>query len=187
MAPPVRTPRQAWIDAGLAVLQQKGPDAVRVEALALQLGVTRGGFYRQFRTRDELLDAMLDDWERRSVDDVREQIEREGGDAKRKIRRAGTLTFSEKLLPLDLAVRAWARQNPTVATRLRKVDDARMGFLRGLLQSSSVPPKDVEAIALLAFSLVIGNQLIKAEHPERSRADVVEQAARLLFGGLGPV
>jgi AcrR family transcriptional regulator len=59
LASPVRTPRQAWIDAGLLVLEQKDSDAVRVEALALQLGVTRGDFYRQFRTRDALLEAVL--------------------------------------------------------------------------------------------------------------------------------
>ncbi|MGO8769377.1 MAG: TetR/AcrR family transcriptional regulator [Mycobacterium sp.] len=182
MAPPVRTPSEAWIDAGLAILAQMGPDAVRVERLARQLGVTRGGFYRQFRSRDELLEAMLDTWERRCVDDVREQVEREGGDAKRKIRRAGVLTFAEELMPLDLAVRSWARRDPAVAARLQKVDNARMDYVRGLLQSCSVPPDDTEAVALLVFSLVIANQLIAAEHPQQSRGDVVKQATRLLLG-----
>jgi len=182
MAPPVRTPRQAWIDAGLAILAQMGPDAVRIETLALQLGVTRGGFYRQFRSRDELLESMLDTWEHRCVDDVRERVEREGGEAARKIRRAGMLTFTEELTPLDLAVRSWARRDAAVAARLQKVDNARMDYVRSLLQSSSVPPDDIEAVALLMFSLVIANQLIAAEHPGQSRGDVVKQATRLLLG-----
>ncbi|WP_227983334.1 TetR/AcrR family transcriptional regulator [Nocardia spumae] len=181
MAPPVRTPRQAWIDAGLSVLEHKGPDAVRVEALAARLGVTRGGFYRQFRGRDELLGAMLDEWERRAVDDVQEQVEREGGDPKYKIRRAGTLTFAEDLTHLDLAIRAWARHDPEVAARLRKVDNARMEYLRTLLTSSGVAPQDVEAVALLAFSVVIANHLIKADHPGHSRGEVLDRAARMLF------
>lgn len=181
MAPPVRTPRQAWIDAGLSMLEHHGPDAVRVEALAAQLGVTRGGFYRQFRSRDELLEAMLDDWERRAVDDVREQVECEGGDPKRMIRRAGTLTFAEDLTPLDLAIRAWARRDPAVEARLRKVDNARMDYLRTLLRNSGVAPEDVEAVALLSFSMVIANRLIKAEHPGESRSDVLAHAAHLLF------
>lgn len=182
MAPPVRTPRRAWIDAGLAVLAQQGPDDVRVERLALQLGVTRGGFYRQFSSRDELLEAMLDTWERRCVDDVRDQVESEGGDPERRIRRAGMLTFADELMPLDLAVRGWARRDATVAARLQQVDNARMDYLRDLLQSSNVPPGDIEAVALLMFSLVIGNQVIAAEHPDQSRGDVVKQATRLLLG-----
>ncbi|MEV5649462.1 helix-turn-helix domain-containing protein [Nocardia sp. NPDC052254] len=181
MAPPVRTPRQAWIDAGLAVLAEHGPDAVRVEALASRLGVTRGGFYRQFRSRDELLEAMLGDWERRAVDDVLQQVEREGGDPRDKMRRAGMLTFAEDLTPLDLAIRAWARRDLAVAQRLREVDNARMDYLRGLLESSGVDPEDVEAVALLAFSVVIANRLIKADHPGQSRDEVLRRARRLLF------
>ena len=40
-----RTPRTAWVDAGLRALADGGPDSVRVESLAKALGVTKGGFY----------------------------------------------------------------------------------------------------------------------------------------------
>jgi AcrR family transcriptional regulator len=182
MPPPVRTPREAWIDAGLAVLAQDGPDAVRVEVLAKRLEVTRGGFYRQFGSRDELVDAMLDTWERRSIDDVRRRVEAEGGDARSKVRKAGMLTFSPELLPLDLAVRDWARRNDMVAARLRRVDNRRMDYLRELIATMSGDETDVEARALLAFSLVIGDHLIAADHPRSTRRRVVEDATRLLLG-----
>ena len=98
MAPPTRTPRAAWIEAGLRALAAGGgPDAVRVETLAKSLGVTRGGFYGQFKDRGALLEAMLDTWERAATDEVLEQVERRGGDARAKVRRAGALTFSEEL------------------------------------------------------------------------------------------
>ena len=182
MPPPVRTPREAWIDAGLAVLAQDGPDAVRVEVLAKRLEVTRGGFYRQFGSRGELVDAMLDTWERRSIDDVRRRVETEGGDAQSKVRKAGMLTFSPELLPLDLAVRDWARRDDVVAARLRRVDNRRMDYLRELIATMSGNETDVEARALLAFSLVIGEHLIAADHPRSTRRRVVEDAARLLLG-----
>ena len=41
---PIRTPRSRWIDEGLEALAARGPDAVRIEALARALGVTKGGF-----------------------------------------------------------------------------------------------------------------------------------------------
>ena len=94
MAPPTRTPRTTWIDAGLRALAAGGPDAVRIELLAKSLGVTRGGFYGQFQNRDALLEAMLDTWEQAATDEVVDQVERSGGDARIKIRRAGALSFS---------------------------------------------------------------------------------------------
>lgn len=187
MPPPVRTPRDAWVDAGLGLLAADGPDAVRVEVLAQRLGVTRGGFYRQFGGRSELIEAMLDTWEQRSIDDVRARVEAEGGDARSKVARAGALTFSPELLPLDLAVRDWARRDREVARRLRQVDNRRMDYLRELLSAIVDDPAQVEARAMLAFSLVIGDHLIAADHPASTRGRVVRDATRLLLGEITPV
>jgi AcrR family transcriptional regulator len=175
-----RTPRSAWIDAGLRALAAGGPDAVRIEPLAQALGVTRGGFYWHFADRRALLDEMLDTWERRSIDEVLERVEAEGGDAREKVRRAGTLTFSRELLPIDLAVRDWARRDASVAERLRRVDNRRMEYLRSLIGVSHLEAGDIEARSLLAFSLAIGNHFIAADHGPHSRTDVLEQAIRLL-------
>ncbi|WP_026342587.1 TetR/AcrR family transcriptional regulator [Nocardia sp. BMG111209] len=181
MAPPVRTSRQAWIDAALATLSESGADAIRVELLAAELGVTRGGFYRQFTGRQMLLDAVLDAWERRGIDEVRERVEQEGGDAATKVRRAGRLTFSKDLLRIDLAVREWARRDPAVAARLVRVDNRRMDYLRNLIGTISDDPQDVEARSLLLFSLVIADHLIAADHPTGTRAQVIENATRLIL------
>jgi AcrR family transcriptional regulator len=181
MAPPTRTPRSAWIEAGLQALAAGGPDAVRVDALAQALGVTRGGFYWHFEGRRALLEAMLDKWERASTDEVLERVEHEGGDARTKVRRAGALTFSDSLLPIDLAVRDWSRREPTVAERLRRVDNRRMEYLRSLFRAFCSDEDEVEARSMLAFSLLIGNHFMAADHGARSRADVVELAAKQLL------
>src|SRR6478609_10572758 len=117
---PARTPRGAWVEEGLRALARGGPDAVRIEPLAQALGVTRGGFYWHFDNRRAFLDELLDTWERRSTDEVLERVEREGGDPREKVRRAGMLTFSKHLLPIDLAIRAWARPDKAVPQRLRR-------------------------------------------------------------------
>lgn len=180
MAPPTRTPRSSWIEAGLSALADGGPDAVRIEPLARALGVTRGGFYWHFEDRGALLEAMLDTWERETTDDVIERVEGKGGDVGTKLRRAGALTFSERLMPIDLAVRDWARRDEAVAARLRRVDNRRMDYLRSLFGAFCSDPDDVEARSMLAFSLLIGGHFIAADHGGRSRADVVELAARRL-------
>lgn len=178
----MRTSRELWIDTGLDLLATEGPGAVRVEVLAARLGVTRGGFYRQFGGRAELVEAMLDAWERRSIDDVRSRVEAEGGAAAAKARRAGALTFAPDLLPIDLAVREWARRDATVAARLRRVDNRRMSYLRELISTMSGDAEDVEARAMLAFSLVIGDHLIAADRFVGGRARVLRDATRLILG-----
>jgi AcrR family transcriptional regulator len=187
MPAPVRTPRSAWIDEGLRALARGGPDAVRIEPLAQALKVTRGGFYWHFDDRRALLDAMLDAWERRSIDEVLERVEREGGEPGEKVRRAGMLTFSKDLLPVDLAVRGWARRDDAVAARLKRVDDRRMAYLRALLGELYADGDEVEARSLLAFSLAIGQHFGAAGHGDRRRLDVLERATKVLTASnLGP-
>ncbi|MBB4892953.1 AcrR family transcriptional regulator [Streptomyces olivoverticillatus] len=181
MAAPTRTPRSTWIEAGLRALATGGPDAVRVEPLAKELGVTRGGFYWHFKDRGALLEEMLDTWERMSTDEAIERVETEGGDARDKVRRAGALTFSDTLLPIDLAVRDWARRDPAVAERLRRVDNRRMDYARSLFSTFCGDQDDVEARSLLAFSLAVGKHFLAADHGTRSRADVLDTATRLLL------
>jgi AcrR family transcriptional regulator len=181
MAAPTRIPRSRWIEQGLRALAAGGPDAVRIEPLARALGVTRGGFYWQFSDRRALLEEMLDSWERATTGDVIERLEREGGDPGAKLRRLFALT-SPRVVQTDLAIRDWARHDPAVAERLRRVDNRRMDGLRSLFGTTCSDPGDVEARCLLCFSLLIGNHYIAADHAARSRADVLELAIGQLQG-----
>lgn len=178
-----RTPRRAWVDAGLRALGSGGPDAVRVESLARDLHVTKGGFYGYFADRTALLEEMLDAWERRSTSGAIEQAEYEGGDALTRAQRAADLTFSPELRPVDLAVRDWARRDPAVAERLVRVDNQRMEYLRSHFRPVFPDEADLEARCLLAFSAAIASDLIAADHPGRTRDEVLDRAARLLFAG----
>jgi AcrR family transcriptional regulator len=181
MAAITRTPRSKWIEEGLRALAAGGPDAVRVEVLAQALGVTKGGFYGHFADRTALLAEMLDTWERESTDEVLERVERRGGGVRAKLRRAGALTFSAELLPVDLAVRDWARRDQAVAGRLRRVDNRRMDYLRQLFSTICPDQDEVEARSTLAFSLIIGHHFMAADHGARSHADALELAARWLL------
>lgn len=177
-----RTPRSSWIDAGLSALAAGGPEAVRIEPLAQALGVTKGGFYWHFDNRATLLEEMLDTWERISIEEVIEQVEREGGDGRTRLRRLFALAADRReLLRIDLAVRDWARREPAVATRLRRVDNRRADYLRGLFGDFCADADDVEARCLLVVTLWIGNHFMAADNGPRSRAEVLDLAlSRLL-------
>src|SRR5947209_3273613 len=135
MAAPTRTPRADWIQEGLRALGVGGPDAVRIEALAAALGVSKGGFYWHFDGRSALLKEMLETWEHVVIDEAIERVEAGGGDARAKLKRLFTLASSPEargLGSIDLAVRHWARRDKTVARRLRRVDNRRMDYMRSL-------------------------------------------------------
>jgi AcrR family transcriptional regulator len=177
MAPPTRTPASSWIQAGLRALADGGPDAVRVDRLASSLGVTRGSFYGHFADRQALLEAMLDSWERAVADEVLDRVEQRGGDPRARLRRAGALTFSPGLLPAELAVRDWARRDPAVADRLRRVDNNRMEYLRTLFRAICDDEETVEARCVLAFTFAIGRHFLAADHGPAA----LELAARELL------
>jgi AcrR family transcriptional regulator len=176
-----RTPRNAWIEAGLEALAAGGPRAVRVEALAQALGVTKGGFYGHFADRNALLAEMLDTWEREAIDETIETVQRKGGDVRKRLRRAGALTFSPELLPVDLAVRDWSRYDTAVAERLRRVDNRRMAYLRQEFRQISRSEDEAEARSTLAFTLMIGHHFMAADHGKRSHEDALALAADWLL------
>ena len=178
----LRTPRTAWIDAGLRALSAGGPDAVRVERLARALGVTKGGFYWHFDDRDGLLDAMLGTWERTVIDDVIDRVEGDGGDARAKLRRLFALAAARRdLVEVELAVRDWARRDKAAAQRLRRVDNRRVDYLRTLFREICDDADEVEVRCLVVMSLFIATHFIAANHDGRRRADVIQLTlARLL-------
>jgi AcrR family transcriptional regulator len=181
MAAPARTPRSAWVEEGLLALAAGGPDAVRIEPIAKELGVTRGGFYWHFKDRGALLEEMLDEWERISIDEAIERVEEQGGDARERLRTLFALAASRRdLLKIDLAVRDWSRRDGAVAERLRRVDDRRMDYMRLLFSGICADEDEVEVRCLLTFSLFVGSSFVAADHGTRSRREVIELALRRL-------
>jgi AcrR family transcriptional regulator len=181
----VRTPRGAWIDAALQALAGGGPDAVRVEALAASMGVSKGGFYWHFADRQALLEEMLDTWEKAVVDDVVARVESQPADPRAKLRQlfelaSSTDVLAADLLAVELALRDWSRHDNDVAERLSRVDNRRMAYMRSLFGQFCVDESDVEVRCMLVFSLFIGSYFIAAQHGERTRSQVLG----LAFGRL---
>jgi AcrR family transcriptional regulator len=172
-----RTPRKDWIAAGLQALARGGPEAVRIEPLARELGATKGSFYWHFDDRAALLEALLGDWEQTVVDDVIAQVDAGGGDARERLRRLFALAGSRRDLPgVELAIRDWARRDATVARRLKRLDNRRLGYMRPLFAELADDEADAEVRCLLAFALFVGHPLIAADHPGRTRREVLDRA-----------
>jgi AcrR family transcriptional regulator len=81
-----RLDRQAWLDAGLGLLAQRGVGAVRITDLARRLNVTKGSFYWHFRDRADLFEAMLEMWETGGTDLAIAKINAIQGDTKTRLK-----------------------------------------------------------------------------------------------------
>ena len=110
----------------LEELAEGGVERVRVEVLATSLGVTKGGFYRRFKDRRALLDALLETWASGRIAAIEKQIELGGSNATRAARsliRLYTERVSAQGIAIELAIRQWARSDAAavaaVATRRR--------------------------------------------------------------------
>lgn len=167
------------MDAGLKALAKGGADAVRVEALATSLGVSKGGFYWHFKDRRALLGEMLDSWEKSVAEDVIAQVESRQAPARDKLRQLFALAPSVDFA-VELAIRDWARRDGDVAARMRRIDNRRMEYLRSLFGQLGLEDEEVEARAMLAFSLFIGSYFIVADHAGRNRSEVLGLALEQL-------
>jgi AcrR family transcriptional regulator len=71
----VRLSAADWIGAAMDAIVEAGVGAVAVEPLAVRLGATKGSFYHHFASRDALIVAALEEWERSQTEAVIERLE----------------------------------------------------------------------------------------------------------------
>src|SRR5947209_16261091 len=99
---------QDWVSVGLAELAKGGVEAVRVEVLAERMAVTKGGFYRRFKDRRALLNAMLETWREGRVTAIERQAEAGGESGVERLRAIFKL-YSERAntrgMAIELAIR----------------------------------------------------------------------------------
>jgi AcrR family transcriptional regulator len=120
--------RDEWLAAAAAALVKGGVDGVRVEALARDLGMTKGSFYWHFADRGALLAALLEQWEAGA-----RVMLAAASSAPRPEDRVAAF-FRELPRPIrgvtDVEVQAWARHDRQVAERVSLVERERLVFLK---------------------------------------------------------
>ncbi len=160
----------------MRALAAGGPEAVRIESLAKDLGVSKGGFYWHFEDREALVAETFNAWERAMIDDVIVSVEGASEDPRARLRRLFAMASGAKeLFAVELALRDWSRRDRTIAKRLRGVDDRRMEFLR-LLFGQFCSEEDAAARAMLAYTLFIGSYFVSGGNGKRRRAELVQLA-----------
>ena len=102
-----------------------GIDDVKVDRLAKKMRVTRGSFYWHFENREDLQDALLQDWEVRNhfeMAQIRTRWSRSEPDLSEIV--AIWLGEDPNFPSYDMAIRSWARKNNAVAAAVHRIDEA---------------------------------------------------------------
>lgn len=120
-----------WIRAAQTRLSDQGVESVRVEVLARDLGVSKGSFYWHFRDRSELLEKLLAHWEDGELEWL--NVEDETGVATRWARFVGRAADPDRMR-MEVALRAWARGDERVATRVAVIERRKARLIADVLR-----------------------------------------------------
>ncbi len=146
--------------AGFRALSAGGPQAIKVEAIAKALQVSKGSFYWHFKDVSALKVEMLRHWLQVATHDVISDVA-DGPGPEEQLRQLVYIATSEKSEPYggaqaEAAIRDWARYDKNVAEALERVDAIRRQFLRVLFEKSGVPPAQCVSYANILYAALIG-------------------------------
>jgi AcrR family transcriptional regulator len=174
--------RDMWIEAALRELGRGGIERVRVEVLAASLGITKGGFYRRFKDRRALFDALLETWKLGRIAAIETHTEL-GDQSPRDRLKSLIRLYSERANPrgmaIELAIRQWARTDAAAAAAVASVDAERLRRSAQLYRQLGLSAEEAHARAVLLYSFIFGQSLLSFEQP-RERASVVAACAEVL-------
>lgn len=155
-----------WIMAGFRALVAGGPQAVRVEALARELGATKGSFYWHFKDLRGLHASMLEAFERLATSEITTAVRRLGGSP-----RAQVLQLAEAVstLPeaeaggaaLEPSLRDWGRTDPLARATLERVDARRLADLCAFLGEAGLDSARASEGAVRFYAAVLGLEALR--------------------------
>jgi AcrR family transcriptional regulator len=171
--------REQWVDAASAAFRRDGLAGVRVEAVARDLGVTKGSFYWHFDDRSALVDAVVERWEAEQTEDVIARTAADGDPrdrlaalfaevAARTARRGG-----ERRLYLEAA-------GEGVQDAVRRVTARRIEHVAALLVEAGVPADVAQPRAVISLAAAVGtDQLADALPTSQDRRPLVAAALEM--------
>ena len=128
---PTKIEQHTWVTTARDMLVDEGVPGLKVDRLAHKLGVTRGGFYHNFKDREALFDALLAYWRERCS--FAPSPPADGSPAAAAAWFEG---FGQQLISgeghdhkFDLAVREWSRTETRVADAVTTADGERIALI----------------------------------------------------------
>ena len=136
--------RKDWLSRSLEVLSREGNAKLRIDTLTKSLGITKGSFYWHFKDRADFVKSLAEYWAKNSTNQVIDELNQVQGDASNRLFELMKYLFHKDFGKYDIAMRAWAAQEPVVARIVKKVDKQRFAFVRSLFAELGFKGQELE-------------------------------------------
>lgn len=175
-----RLNKKLWLTRGLEALRVYGLRGLGAEPLAKMIGVTKGSFYNNFKDRQELLNSLLDLWEREVTVEIINHIARVPGGPKKRLLAMMEYVLKDKFDKYDPAMRAWASHDEIAAEVVRRVDAERLSFITGLFKETGFSDKQAEMRARVMYYYMIGEFSIMTDDSDTRRMNLLKSTSKFL-------
>jgi AcrR family transcriptional regulator len=183
----VKATRDDWLDLALNALAIEGVDHVTVLNLSERLGVSRSSFYWYFKNRDELLDALLDRWDRLNTRSIVSQAEEPAETVNQAVGNVFRCWVNPAIFSprLDFAVREWARRSASVRKALDRSDRVRGEALKAMFVRFGYEDEDAFVRARVLYYMQIGYYALDLREPMETRLNLTPHYLKA-FTGVAP-
>ena len=144
-----------WEEAALATLAESGLGTVAVESLARRLGVTKGSFYWHFATREALIKAALERWEKSDEEIVVAQLDAIA-DPRERLRELFRRVSREMPSHVIYAALMQALDHPLVEPVMARVSQRRLDVVARAYRQAGFDRAAAAHRARLAYSAYTG-------------------------------
>lgn len=182
-----RLSRGDWIAIARKALIASGVDDVKVDVLAKRLKVTRGSFYWHFEHRQELLDALLEDWRDNNRREIAVVTER-ASEPSASLSEMFQLWLGEdpSFPAFDLAIRVWARKSKKVASLVKEIDEAWVALFQSLFERSGVSTPESFVRARILYFHQVGYYALAIDESVEERIKLAPYYYAALIGFPAP-
>lgn len=171
----IKVTREDWTNLALAALVRDGVEGVKIQALGSALGVSRSSFYWYFKSRQDLLDALLDHWQATNTSALIEMAEAPAQTITQAVGNVFRCVINPALFDtqLDFAIRDWARRSDKVRRILQISDKRRLDALQAMFERFGYPSLEAVARARILYYMQIGYDDAQLNEPMEIRNKLV--------------
>ncbi|KQZ57910.1 TetR family transcriptional regulator [Rhizobium sp. Root149] len=172
-----------WVEAATDILVRENVRGIRIDTLCQKLGVTKGSFYWHFKTRADLLAAMLKNWQRRMTLNVIQNISRTnetGFSRLRNLMALPRMPRSPAFAQVEMSIRDWGRRVDLPHQAVEEVDHIRLEYFAELFRAEGFSQAEAHSRAYLAYCLMMGDSILHKTLKPLSDEEFVEKAMQLL-------
>lgn len=174
-----------WIKAGFRALTLGGPQAIRAEAIARDLKVSKGSFYWHFKDLPAFKLAMLSHWQSLGTSQAIALIENDEAAPQDQLQQlldfaTNDLASDYGGVQVDAAIRNWALFDTDAGAILREVDAARFTYLTQLFRRCGKTDAQGTTCANIFYGALIGMQQFPTARGRHIHADLSTLLALLL-------